>query len=77
MSGIQTHYFSGCIYSYLCNQGVKVSVIVFNITFNNISTISWWSVLLVEKTGLPKENHAKKKIDKLTFILDSSQLHVE
>jgi hypothetical protein len=22
--------------------------IVFNITFNNISAISWWSVLLVE-----------------------------
>jgi len=25
-------------------------VIVFNATFNNISVISWWSVLLVEKT---------------------------
>jgi hypothetical protein len=23
---------------------------VFNATFNNISVISWWSVLLVEKT---------------------------
>ena len=27
---------------------------VINATFNNISGISWWSVLLVEKTG---ENH--------------------
>ena len=27
---------------------------VFNATFNIISVISWWSVLLVEKTG---ENH--------------------
>jgi len=27
---------------------------VFNTTFNNISVISWWSVLLVEETG---ENH--------------------
>ena len=27
---------------------------VFNATFNNISVISWWSVLLVEETG---ENH--------------------
>jgi hypothetical protein len=26
----------------------KVRVIVFNATFNNISVISWWSVLLVE-----------------------------
>ena len=30
---------------------------VFNTTFNNISAISWWSVLLVEKTGVPGENH--------------------
>ena len=25
---------------------------VFNATFNNISVISWWSVLLMEKTGV-------------------------
>jgi len=30
---------------------------VFNATFNNISAISCWSVLLVEETGLPGENH--------------------
>ena len=24
---------------------------VFNVTFNNISVISWWSVLLVDETG--------------------------
>ena len=24
---------------------------MFNATFNNISAISWWSVLLVEETG--------------------------
>ena len=24
---------------------------VFNVTFNNISVISWWSALLVEKTS--------------------------
>jgi hypothetical protein len=30
---------------------------VFNTTFNNISVISWWSVLLVEETGIPGENH--------------------
>ena len=29
---------------------------VFNATFNNISVISWESVLLVEETGLPGEN---------------------
>jgi hypothetical protein len=30
---------------------------VFNATFNNISVISWWSVLLVDKTGVARENH--------------------
>ena len=30
---------------------------VFNVTFNNISVISWWSVLLVEETRVPGENH--------------------
>jgi hypothetical protein len=30
---------------------------VFNATFNNISVISWQSVLLVEETGVPRENH--------------------
>jgi hypothetical protein len=34
-----------------------VRVMVFNTTFNNISVISWWSVLLVEETGVSGENH--------------------
>ena len=32
-------------------------VMVFNATFSNISVISWMSILLVEKTGVPGENH--------------------
>jgi len=32
-------------------------VMVFNATFNNISTVLWRSVLLVEETGVPGENH--------------------
>ena len=32
-------------------------LMVFNATFNNISAISWGSVLLVEETGGPGENH--------------------
>jgi hypothetical protein len=32
-------------------------LMVFNATFNNISVISWQSVLLVEETGGPGENH--------------------
>ena len=30
---------------------------VFNATFNNISVISWRSVLLMKETGVPGENH--------------------
>jgi hypothetical protein len=30
---------------------------VFNTTFNNISVVLWCSVLLVEETGVPGENH--------------------
>ena len=33
-----------------------VRLIAFNATFNNISVISWWSVLLVEEIGGPGEN---------------------
>jgi hypothetical protein len=32
---------------------------VFNATFNNISVISWRSVLLVEETGVSGENYSK------------------
>jgi hypothetical protein len=38
-------------------ERVRVRVMVFNATFNNISVISWRSVLLVEETGAPGENH--------------------
>jgi len=34
-----------------------ISVMVFKATFNNISVISWLSVLLVEEAGVPGENH--------------------
>ena len=40
---------------------------VFNATFNNISVISWLSVLLVEETGVPGEN-LSQITDKLYHI---------
>jgi hypothetical protein len=40
-----------------CLLLVRVMVIVLNATFKTISTISWRSVLMVEKTGVPGENH--------------------
>jgi hypothetical protein len=33
------------------NQKRGIRVMVFNATFNNISVVSWLSVLLVEETG--------------------------
>jgi len=43
---------------------------VFNITFKNISVISWRSVLLVEETGLPGENHRPVEVtDNLYHII--------
>ena len=51
---------------------------VFNATFNNISGISWWSVLLVEETGVPGENHrevSEKKIVKPFCGLNRPNFH--
>ena len=39
---------------------VRVKVMVFNVTFNNISIISWRLVLLVDETGELGENHKLK-----------------
>jgi hypothetical protein len=39
------------------NTSKGVRVMVFNATVNNISVLSWQSVLLVEETGVPRENH--------------------
>ena len=38
-------------------KSIWVMVMVFHATFNNISVISWWSVLLVEEAEEPGENH--------------------
>jgi hypothetical protein len=45
----------GAVVMYLLYVGVRV--VVFNATFNNISVISWRSVLLVEETGVSGENY--------------------
>ena len=37
-------------------KGLRVRVMVLNVTFNNISIILWRSVLLVEETGVPGKN---------------------
>ena len=42
---------------------------VLNATFNTISVVSWRSILLVEKTGVPGKNHRPVATDKFYHIL--------
>ena len=42
---------------------------MINATFDNISAISWWSVLLREKTRVLGESHPHWPIDKLYRIM--------
>ena len=48
---------------------------VFNATYNNISVISWRSVLLMEETGVPVENH-RPVTDKF-FNIMLYQVHLD
>jgi hypothetical protein len=43
---------------------------VFNATFNNISVILWWSVLLVEENYLLNEQYDNDDKGILNFICD-------
>jgi len=43
----------------------------FNATFNNISVISWRSVLLVEETRVPRENRQRKSMTNfITYLAE-------
>jgi hypothetical protein len=42
--------------TFSCQSYALVGFMVFNATFNNISVISWWAVLLVEEARVPCEN---------------------
>ena len=46
--------------NYVCNlnhMSTAEVMLKVNATFNNISAIPWWSVFLMEETGVPGENH--------------------
>ena len=53
------HFFFSCM----------VWFMVFNATFNNISVISWRSVLLVVETGVPEENPLSHVTDNFYHIM--------
>jgi hypothetical protein len=48
---------------------------VFNATYNNISVISWRSVLLMEETGVPVENH--RPVTDKSFNIMLYQVHLD
>ena len=52
--GFPTAYVLTSFFFFKYLRYLFVCLMVFNTTFNNISVISWWSVLMVEEPG---ENH--------------------
>ena len=62
----------------LCIMWVWVRAMVFNATFNNISVISWWSVLLVKEIRVPGEHHRHAKGHRQTLshnVVSSTPRH--
>jgi hypothetical protein len=81
--GIRAYFFppppEWCRWRYLSDNfnGLKIKnfvlvntvcLMVFNATFNNISVISWWSVLLLEETG---GNRGNDKVDRIMLYTSS------
>ena len=60
--GINRVCFKSCINSHIHSGCVRVMV------FNNISAISWQSVLLVEETGGSGENHRPAASHRQTLL---------
>ena len=57
---------------FILENNVPIGLVycVFNATGNNISIISWWSVVLMKKTGVYEENLvtcAKKLTNSITY----------
>ena len=56
------------------NVQQRVRIVVFNAIFNNISVISWWSVLLVKETDVAGEHHMTKRKETTIQIMDHKTL---
>jgi hypothetical protein len=65
-------------FNYQLSQERGFGYRAFNITFNNISVISWRSVLLVEETEVHEENHRPAKSPRQTLshnVVSSTPRH--
>ena len=52
-------------------------LMVLNATFNNISVISWCSVLFQEETGVPGDNHRPFSSKHCYFVCDNAILEFD
>ena len=58
-------------------MNIKDRVMVFNVTFYNISVISWWSVLLVKETRLlEKTTDLQQVTDTLYYHIMLYRVHL-
>ena len=57
MNSLKKMSCRSCRCSCISLSEMGLEIMVFNATSNSISDISWWSVLLVEETGVPREKH--------------------
>ena len=55
---------------------VRARVMVFNATFSNISVISWQSVLLVEETEVPGNEHQPAASHWQFYLINLYQVHL-
>ena len=63
------------MYANVCDVWLGVIIMVFSVTFINISEISWWSVLLVVETRVPGEKHRPAACYHKIYHIMLYQLH--